>query len=485
LPGDLFTVDTHAGAQTYTVDATSGSLSASITGGNTLTLSGGSGTATIGLTTATTDNYLAGAQTTAVLTVNPLTLDITTTADNKEYDGTTTATVHFTYNNTVGSDVVSIEGGSYSANFVNADAGDNKKVTVTNAALEGGDKDFYALPSPIEAYANILQQQEQTPEFTVDYETEKLTLPNTVDSASYTVKYSDGKREFTEEFPNTKSIAIDPAWLSKTISIVKTARDTNYLDSEIESIPLPARSAAPVEGKSTFQVTGKPEFADEYQTLTIQPGYEYYRVSNTVDDTTECSIAADGYEKVVTNATVLTGAENIGTYCIQKVAVVAEDAFHSFAAKTSVAPGPKPVTTPVEVSITPSEIRGAWVDENGVVHAKQNSTITIILHERLHDGEIVEAKLDDYKLTSSVDSDIIHQNTVTFPHASPHVITASLISNPNITKQVLIEVEPTAGGSSANGSTTAITGVETGALVATLLMLMLGAGFVRTRKKMK
>ncbi|MDR1448358.1 MAG: LPXTG cell wall anchor domain-containing protein, partial [Candidatus Ancillula sp.] len=156
---------------------------------------------------------------------------------------------------------------------------------------------------------------------------------------------------------------------------------------------------------------------------------------------------------------------------------------------------------------------GAWVDANGNVHANQNGTITIILHEKLHDGKTVEAKLEDYKLTSSVDTDIIDNNTVTFPHASPHIITVSLKSNSALTTQVLVEVEPASvpdpnptpdnptvdpntpstptnpiNPSTNNASavgTVAQTGVNTGVLgLVMLLMLLVGAGFVGARRKM-
>ncbi|MDR1448456.1 MAG: hypothetical protein LBI63_05850, partial [Candidatus Ancillula sp.] len=118
---------------------------------------------------------------------------------------------------------------------------------------------------------------------------------------------------------------------------------------------------------------------------------------------------------------------------------------------------------------------------------------------KLHDGKTVEAKLEDYKLTSSVDTDIIKDNTVTFPHASPHIITASLLSNPSITTQVLVEVEPvstpvdpttpTTPASPSASNTSSIgavsqTGVPANVLgLATLLMLMVGVGFMRARKR--
>ncbi|MDR1448427.1 MAG: hypothetical protein LBI63_05695, partial [Candidatus Ancillula sp.] len=103
---------------------------------------------------------------------------------------------------------------------------------------------------------------------------------------------------------------------------------------------------------------------------------------------------------------------------------------------------------------------------------------------KLHDGKTVEAKLEDYKLTSSVDTDIIKDNTVTFPHASPHIITASLKSNSALTTQVKVEVEPASASNNTSGiSSTAIPGVSANALgLATLLMLMVGVGLgVRKR----
>jgi hypothetical protein len=170
----------------------------------------------------------------------------------------------------------------------------------------------------------------------------------------------------------------------------------------------------------------------------------------------------------------------------------------------SIPPDPTPPETPEELIINPSEIQGAWVDANGVVHANQNGTITILLHEKLHDGKTVEAKLEDYDLSSSVDTDIIKDNTVTFPHASPHIITASLKSNSALTTQVLVEVEPVstpvdpttpntpdnpnnpANPSASNTSTigsVAQTGVPANVLgLVMLMMLLLGVGLgVRKR----
>jgi hypothetical protein len=404
------------------------------------------------------------------------------------YDESDTATVTFEYSNIVGDDTVSIAETGYTATFADASVGTNKLVTIADATLTGDDAEFYSLPASIEATANIIQQQESQPTFTINYETEVLNTD--ADSAKYTVCYTaTGSAEPTCTTYGAEtavtSITIDPEYLGKAITITKIARNDNYSNSTSQSITLPARPSAPTSTADTFQVTGEHVYTDEYETLTIQPGYEYYKLSSTAEAETECSNTTTGYTEVSEEAVALTGADNIGTYCIRKsaVATASSEAFHSSAAKASVESGVQPITTPIEVSINKSEIIGAWVDANGIVHANQNGTITVLLHEKLHDGTQKLAEPEDYEFTSSVDTDIIKDNTVTFPHASPHIITASLLSNPSITTQVLVEVEPASASNSTSGIlSTAITGVPAN-LLGLVMLMMLVAGFVRARKR--
>lgn len=88
-------------------------------------------------------------------------------------------------------------------------------------------------------------------------------------------------------------------------------------------------------------------------------------------------------------------------------------------------------------------------------------------------------------LSSDVETDIIEGSTVTFPHASPHVITSTLGT---LSASVEIEVVPTAvtpgnGGSTDAGAKPLVkTGAEANALLALgALLLLLGAGLVAVR----
>jgi LPXTG-motif cell wall-anchored protein len=55
-------------------------------------------------------------------------------------------------------------------------------------------------------------------------------------------------------------------------------------------------------------------------------------------------------------------------------------------------------------------------------------------------------------LASDVTTDVVSGTTVTFPHASPHVITATLIGNPLVRTTLLVEVQPVASGLASTGA---------------------------------
>src|SRR5205085_1195070 len=95
----------------------------------------------------------------ATLTVNPKILTITgATAQNKIYNATTAATVDFSGASLVGvigSDSVSINSSSYSANFNTKDVGNIKPVTVTGVTLSGAQAGNYTVSQPSGLSANI------------------------------------------------------------------------------------------------------------------------------------------------------------------------------------------------------------------------------------------------------------------------------------------------------------------------------------------
>jgi autotransporter-associated beta strand protein len=95
----------------------------------------------------------------ASLTITPATLTVTgVTAQNKIYDGTTTASIDITsavLNGVVNGDQVSLNPVGFSASFNNPNAGTGKPVTVTGLTLQGSGATNYVLAQPSGLTATI------------------------------------------------------------------------------------------------------------------------------------------------------------------------------------------------------------------------------------------------------------------------------------------------------------------------------------------
>ena len=105
-------------------------------------------------------------------------------------------------------------------------------------------------------------------------------------------------------------------------------------------------------------------------------------------------------------------------------------ALGSLADNTPVAPGPVDSMTLKVSSSKP----------------KQGQTITVTARGTDADDRSVGDITDDIELTSSVDTDTIEGNRVTFNHASPHTITATHVPT-GTTASITLEVTPAAAGS--------------------------------------
>lgn len=83
---------------------------------------------------------------------------------------------------------------------------------------------------------------------------------------------------------------------------------------------------------------------------------------------------------------------------------------------------------------------------------KQGQTITVTARGKDADGRSTGDVSDDIELASSVDTDTIKGNRVTFNHASPHTITATHVPT-GTTASITVEVTPAAaaGGDSGAG----------------------------------
>lgn len=81
--------------------------------------------------------------------------------NNKEYDGNTTASVKSwgSLNGVIGNDMVTITQTSVVANFNDAQAGNNKPVTISTLILSGTDAGNYTLVQPVSLNANITKKQ--------------------------------------------------------------------------------------------------------------------------------------------------------------------------------------------------------------------------------------------------------------------------------------------------------------------------------------
>ncbi len=122
---------------------------------------------------------------------------------------------------------------------------------------------------------------------------------------------------------------------------------------------------------------------------------------------------------------------------------------------------------PVEIAIDNTELS---VDQGG--------SITLVISGVDEFGNELSAL--DAVLSSDQPGDVITGNTVTFPHASPHVITATIGT---LSKNVTVQVVPAATTvPAATGKQLAFTGVDTGAGMlgglGALTALMLGLGAV-------
>ena len=135
-----------------TVNIDSGSLSAafaskSIGSGKPITVSGIALSGThASRYTVTQPSYLSADVTAVTLTVSGITVP------TRAYDGTTTAllsTGTYSFTGVIGSDVVRLDAGSYSATYSGAGAQAGRIVTVSNLLLAGDDSGNYVLTQPV------------------------------------------------------------------------------------------------------------------------------------------------------------------------------------------------------------------------------------------------------------------------------------------------------------------------------------------------
>ncbi|SHN13824.1 YDG domain-containing protein, partial [Roseibium suaedae] len=117
--------------------------------GKTVTISG------LSLTGADAGNYTIASATSATAAITPKTLTVSAAADDKVYDGTTSATGSFGgFSGLISGDVVSLDGSALFA-FADKNAGSGKTVSVSNIGLSGTDAGNYVIASTASSTAAI------------------------------------------------------------------------------------------------------------------------------------------------------------------------------------------------------------------------------------------------------------------------------------------------------------------------------------------
>ena len=130
LAGDVFTDD----------DTAASFADKNVANGKTVAVAG------ISISGTDAGNYvLASTATSTTADITPLTLTITATAQDKVYDGTTTATVTLSDDRVAGDVFTDAD---TAANFADTNVGTDKTVTVTGISITGTDAGNYVLASP-------------------------------------------------------------------------------------------------------------------------------------------------------------------------------------------------------------------------------------------------------------------------------------------------------------------------------------------------
>lgn len=189
--------------------------------------------------------------------------------------------------------------------------------------------------------------------------------------------------------------------------------------------------------------------------------------------------AREGYEFTGWSALTATGP----------IAVVSGDALEGLGNPVSLRAGWEVIAEAVD-SI---ELTAA----GGVTSVAQGGSLLFTVTAFDASGEVLDGADELVILTSDVETDVVEGMQVAFPHASPHVITATLIADASVNDSVQIEVVPAGqgsggeqggqdgnqGGDAGNGSTggssedgLSVTGVALGGLLVLAIMLLLAGG---------
>lgn len=139
-----------------------------------------------------------------------------------------------------------------------------------------------------------------------------------------------------------------------------------------------------------------------------------------------------------------------------------------------------PVDVELTFTVAAADLAGL---ELSVSDAKPNQGATIEVTAIGVDefGNVLGDLSDRVVITSDVRTDVIDGNRVTFPTASPHVLTATV---GGVSASITVEVGAAAAApASSTGSGLADTGVEVGALAALALLLAAAGAVLALRRR--
>ena len=237
---------TATASSNLSVSYTSSNTSVATVAGSTVTVVG-VGSTTITASQAGDSNYTAGTNVTQTLTVSTKSLTGTFTANDKTYDGTTSATVATrAVTGTVGADVVNHIGGT--ASFANATTGNGKTVTLAGATLTGAAALNYSLGSVSTTTANITQA---TPMISVTPTASNITIGQTLANSTL----SGGTASVAGAFAFTTP-ATAPALGISSQGVTFTPTDSTNYTAQTTSANVGVLCLAPVLTRATLPVAG-------------------------------------------------------------------------------------------------------------------------------------------------------------------------------------------------------------------------------------
>ena len=145
--------------------------------------------------------------------------------------------------------------------------------TTQNQASVGG-LEFINQPTlSTNKYDSSVKTQETEPNVIIDYSAEKLDFAGI--NATYEIFNNEGS--ILSSITDSK-LSIEEAWLGTTISVVKSARDESYSDSNAVKITVPARPASP----SALTIVNIEKDMETGKITGLDSGITYeYRLSGT------------------------------------------------------------------------------------------------------------------------------------------------------------------------------------------------------------